>query len=67
MHTTQYPKISRATREPVDPAWLQDELNTLERLVAEGDTLELVSRLTKIVRAPVRASARTRSTPVTPA
>jgi FlaA1/EpsC-like NDP-sugar epimerase len=67
VHPTQYPKISRATRAPVDPAWLQDELNTLERLVAEGDTLELVSRLTTIVKAPVRASAQTRSTPVTPA
>ena len=64
---TQYPKILRATRAPVDPAWLQDELNALERLVAEGDTLELVSRLTTIVKAPVRTSAQSRSTPVTPA
>jgi FlaA1/EpsC-like NDP-sugar epimerase len=66
VHPTQYPKISRATREPVDPAWLQDELNALDQLVAEGDTLELVSRLTTIVKAPVRASAQTRSTPVMP-
>jgi FlaA1/EpsC-like NDP-sugar epimerase len=67
VHPTPYPKISRATREPVDPAWLEEELNVLEQLVAEGDTLELVSRLATIVRAPVRASAHTRSTPVTPA
>ena len=46
---TAHPKISRATREPVDPAWLEEELNELERLVAEGDTLELVSRLATIV------------------
>ena len=53
--------------QPVDPAWLEEELDALERLVAEGDTLELVSRLATIVKAPVRASAQARSTPVTPA
>ena len=67
VHPTPYPKISRATRSPVDPAWLEEELNALEQLVAEGDTLELVSRLARIVKAPVRASAQVRSTPVTPA
>ncbi|HET9674354.1 MAG TPA: nucleoside-diphosphate sugar epimerase/dehydratase [Gaiellaceae bacterium] len=66
VHPTTHPKISRATRAPVDPAWLSEELNELQRLVDEGDTLELVSRLATIVRAPVRASAQTRSTPVTP-
>jgi hypothetical protein len=39
----------------------------LERLVEEGDTLELVSRLAAIVKAPVRTSAQSRSNPVTPA
>src|SRR5918993_1564494 len=58
VHPTPYPKISRATRAPVDPAWLEDELNALEHLVAEGDTLELVSRLARIVKGPVRASAQ---------
>ena len=67
VHPTTHPKISRATREPVDAAWLVEELNELQRLVDEGDTLELVSRLATIVRAPVRASARTRSSRVTPA
>jgi FlaA1/EpsC-like NDP-sugar epimerase len=67
VHPTPYPKISRATRAPVDATWLEDELNALDRLVAEGDTLELVSRLATIVRAPVRSSAQARSTPVTPA
>jgi FlaA1/EpsC-like NDP-sugar epimerase len=66
VHPTTHPKISRATRAPVDAAWLSEELNELQRLVDEGDTLELVSRLATIVRAPVRASAQTRSTPVTP-
>ena len=63
---TTHPKISRATRHPVDAAWLEEELGALERLVEEGDTLELVSRLSTIVKAPVRESAQTRSTPVTP-
>ena len=67
VHPTAHSKISRATREPVDAVWLEEELNVLERLVEEGDTLELVSRLATIVKAPVRASPQTRSTPVTPA
>jgi FlaA1/EpsC-like NDP-sugar epimerase len=67
VHPTAHSKISRATREPVDPAWLEEELNALERLVEEGDTLELVSRLAGIVKAPVRERSQSRSTPVTPA
>jgi FlaA1/EpsC-like NDP-sugar epimerase len=66
VHPTSHAKISRATREPIDAAWLTEELNELQKLVDEGDTLELVSRLSTIVRAPVRASAQIRSTPVTP-
>ena len=55
---TPHPKIQRATRAAaVDGAWLDDELDTLERLVEEGETLELVSRLATIVRAPQRAPA----------
>jgi FlaA1/EpsC-like NDP-sugar epimerase len=57
VHPTAHPKISRATREPVDAGWLDDELNALERLVEEGDTLELVARLATVVRAPQRAAA----------
>jgi FlaA1/EpsC-like NDP-sugar epimerase len=67
VHPTGHSKISRATREPVEPTWLEEELNALERLVEEGDTLELVSRLAAIVRAPVREASHTRPTPVTPA
>jgi FlaA1/EpsC-like NDP-sugar epimerase len=67
VHPTAHSKISRATREPVDSAWLEEELNVLERLVQDGDTLELVSRLAMIVRAPVREASHTRSTRVTPA
>jgi FlaA1/EpsC-like NDP-sugar epimerase len=51
---TGHPKISRARRVPIDRAWLEDELAELERLVRDGETLEAVSRLSTIVRAPVR-------------
>jgi FlaA1/EpsC-like NDP-sugar epimerase len=59
---TSHPKIKRATRPPVDAAWLDDELVVLDRLVEEGDTLELVSRLSAIVRAPRRVAAGERET-----
>jgi FlaA1/EpsC-like NDP-sugar epimerase len=52
---TAHPKIMAATRRPVDPVWLEEELDELERLADEGDTLSLVSRLGQTVRAPVVA------------
>jgi FlaA1/EpsC-like NDP-sugar epimerase len=48
---TAHPKIMAATRLPVDPVWLEDELDELERLADAGETLELVARLGQIVRA----------------
>jgi hypothetical protein len=36
----------------VDAAWLQDELGELDRLVRDGETLEVVSRLATMMRAP---------------
>ena len=36
----------------VDTVWLQDALAELERLVREGDTLEVVTRLSGMMRAP---------------
>ena len=59
---TSHPKIRRATRPPINAAWLDDELAVLERLVEEGDTLELVSRLSAIVREPRRAGVEQRET-----
>ena len=47
---TLHPKIKRARRAPVDGVWLEGELGALERLIAEGDTLEVVSRLSSMVR-----------------
>ncbi len=52
---TSHPKIMRAARAPIDSAWLVDELAELERLVAEGNTLGVVSRLGQMVKAPRRA------------
>jgi FlaA1/EpsC-like NDP-sugar epimerase len=54
---TSHRKILRCASVPVDPVWLEDELADLERLVAAGETLEVVSRLRMMVRAPRRASA----------
>ena len=51
---TEHPKIKRARRAPVDPVWLEEELAELERLVEAGETLEVVSRLSTMVRAPRR-------------
>jgi FlaA1/EpsC-like NDP-sugar epimerase len=49
---TRHPKIMRVSGPIVDTAWLQDELEALERLVREGETLDVVSRLATMMRAP---------------
>ena len=54
---TAHSKILRCATQPVDPAWLEDELADLERLVEAGETVELVSRLGTTVRAPRRVRA----------
>jgi FlaA1/EpsC-like NDP-sugar epimerase len=51
---TAHPKIHRARRAPVDGVWLEEELGALEELVEAGETLEVVSRLSSMVRAPRR-------------
>jgi FlaA1/EpsC-like NDP-sugar epimerase len=51
---TTHPKISRARRAPILAAWLDEELVDLGRMVEEGETLEAVSRLSTMVRAPMR-------------
>jgi len=51
---TGHPKIKRLSRPPVDAAWLAEQLYELERLADEGDTLEVVGKLSAIVRAPKR-------------
>ncbi len=51
---TEHPKIKRAARAPIDGVWLEEELAELERIVDAGETLEVVSRLSSMVRAPRR-------------
>ena len=53
---TMHPKILRLTRPPIDAAWLDEELAELERLVDDGETLELVSKLARWSRS--RAASR---------
>src|SRR6185503_2563552 len=63
---TPHPKILVASQAPIDASWLDAELRELERLVEEGETLELVSRLTTMTRDPQRlesgAASRTSAT-----
>jgi FlaA1/EpsC-like NDP-sugar epimerase len=54
---TSHPKIMRAARVPIDRAWLEDELAGLERLVAEGDTLGVVTKLGAMMRDQQRTDA----------
>jgi FlaA1/EpsC-like NDP-sugar epimerase len=54
---TKHPKILRVTRPQIDAAWLDEELAELERLVADGETLELVSLLGAMVKEPRRVGA----------
>jgi FlaA1/EpsC-like NDP-sugar epimerase len=54
---TAHPKILRAARPPIDAEWLQEGLDELERMVERGETLDVVSRLTGMLRDPKRAGA----------
>ena len=51
---TGHAKINLVTRPSIDAAWLDEELGLLERLVEEGDTLELVAKLASMMKAPRR-------------
>jgi FlaA1/EpsC-like NDP-sugar epimerase len=51
---TSHPKIMRAARAQIDPAWLEESLTELERLVEDGDTLGVVAKLGAMVSEPVR-------------
>ena len=52
---TSHPKIMRAARPPIDALWLDERIAELERLVAESDTLGVVSELGRMTREPQRA------------
>jgi FlaA1/EpsC-like NDP-sugar epimerase len=52
---TSHPKILRAARPPIDVEWLEEQLDELARMVARGETLDLVARLAAMHREPKRA------------
>ncbi len=54
---TSHPKIMRAARPPIDGAWLEEQLDELERLVAEADTLGVTAKLRAIVSEPRRTGS----------
>ena len=54
---TMHPKIMRVRGPIVDAAWLEEELSELDRLVRDGETLEVVSRLATMMRVPRLADA----------
>jgi FlaA1/EpsC-like NDP-sugar epimerase len=55
---SRHPKIDLITRPPVDAEWLETELALLEKLVEDGETLDLVGELRRLVGEPRREHAR---------
>jgi FlaA1/EpsC-like NDP-sugar epimerase len=55
---TSSSKILKITRATVDAGWLEEQIAVLERLVEDGDTLELVSLLSTLMREPQRSPTR---------
>ena len=64
---TTHPKIVALDVSPVDRRWLEAKLDELERLVDEGETLELVGRLAAIVREPHELAAEADAARAAPA
>jgi FlaA1/EpsC-like NDP-sugar epimerase len=54
---TSHPKILRAARSPIDVEWLEDQLGEMEEMVQRGETLDVVSKLTSMLRDPRRAGS----------
>ena len=54
---TSHAKIMRAARPPIDGAWLEEELDGLERLVEEADTLGVVTRIRAMSAQPRRTGS----------
>jgi FlaA1/EpsC-like NDP-sugar epimerase len=55
---TSHPKIMRVSGPIVDAEWLEEELTGLDGLVREGETLEVVSRLSTMMRSPQLVGSR---------
>ena len=58
---TGHTKILRLQRSSIDPAWLDSQLGELEQLTQAADTLEVVAKLSTMVREPQFAGARRES------
>jgi FlaA1/EpsC-like NDP-sugar epimerase len=56
---TSHEAIMQLERAPIDPVWLQTELRELARLADDGDTLEVVGTLARLVRKPRRTDLST--------
>jgi FlaA1/EpsC-like NDP-sugar epimerase len=54
---TSNPKIMRAARSPIDSGWLEDELDDLQRLVEEADTLGVIAKLRTMSARPRRTGS----------
>ena len=52
--TTSHPKILHVASAPIDPAWLEDEIAELERLVDAGETVQVVAQLADMIRSSHR-------------
>ena len=62
---TSHEAIMLLTRVPVESSWLEAELGGLQRLVDEGDTLEVSAALSRMVTRPLRAGSSARETATT--
>jgi FlaA1/EpsC-like NDP-sugar epimerase len=51
---TRHPKIMRSIRQPIEGAWLEEELAELESLVGENDMLGVTAKLRTMVADPRR-------------
>jgi FlaA1/EpsC-like NDP-sugar epimerase len=54
---TSHSKIMRAARSPIDGGWLEDELDDLQRLVEEADTLGVIAKLRGMSARPRRTGS----------
>jgi FlaA1/EpsC-like NDP-sugar epimerase len=57
VQATAHAKVRRATRPTIDAGWLEERLDSLERLSLDGDTLRAEEMLLQMVRAPRRAGS----------
>jgi FlaA1/EpsC-like NDP-sugar epimerase len=59
---TAHPKILRVSGPVIDAGWLEDELGGLEQLVEADETLEVVSRLSAMIREPRHSAVTEKDT-----